>query len=548
MIMSNEFPVHPLTGLRAIGFRRNGAPIWPVMGGAPEDDTRDDQPGQRNDGPTLTHSQAVNRLHDIRSELTRLDGLDTMSPEDESYFRELTEEFDTVDEHRKRLERRHRLARIEKADDAVESDLRNMRILPGSTRDSDSRSYESDPFLHPDSVKDKRFKNPWDLRDVRTYGREPGQLSEEYKARALSCIEQMPAASADIRSAATKIIERFDDKAGTLSRQCIITSQPAYMRAFAKLATNKPHSLTAEEQRAIAEVEEFRAMSLTDSAGGYLVPFQLDPTVIVTSAGLRSDIRQVARTVVAIGDTWNGVSSANVSWSFDPEGTEVSDDSPAFAQPSIPNYMARGFVPISIEALQDEQNVAAAVGELLAGGKDDLEANKFILGSGSGEPTGIITALLAASPTVTVNSTTTDTFAIGDIYKLQGSLPARYRSNAVWLANNLVYSLIRQFDQYGGGGFWTNLTGGRPPELMGYPAIEAEAVDGVINATQENYIAVFGDFRNFVITDRIGMAVEFIPHLVGANRRPTGQRGWFAYYRTGSDSVNDGAFRLLDVT
>ena len=37
------------------------------------------------------------------------------------------------------------------------------------------------------------------------------------------------------------------------------------------------------------------------------------------------------------------------------------------------------------------------------------------------------------------------------------------------------------------------------------------------------------DFENYVIADRLGMTVEFIPHLFGtANQRPTGQRGLLA--------------------
>jgi HK97 family phage major capsid protein len=76
-------------------------------------------------------------------------------------------------------------------------------------------------------------------------------------------------------------------------------------------------------------------------------------------------------------------------------------------------------------------------------------------------------------------------------------------------------------------------------------------MDGVINTSGavSNFVAVYGDFQNYVITDRVGMAVEFIPHLFHtSNNRPSGQRGWFAYYRTGADSVNDNAFRMLDVT
>jgi predicted phage gp36 major capsid-like protein len=33
-----------------------------------------------------------------------------------------------------------------------------------------------------------------------------------------------------------------------------------------------------------------------------------------------------------------------------------------------------------------------------------------------------------------------------------------------------------------------------------------------------------------------------------SNNRPSGQRGWFARYRIGSDSVNDGGFKLLNIT
>ena len=207
-----------------------------------------------------------------------------------------------------------------------------------------------------------------------------------------------------------------------------------------------------------------------------------------------------------------------------------------------------GFVPISIEALADEQNVTAEVAKLLAFGKDELEATAFITGSGSGQPTGIITALTGGSSIV--NAAADDTFALADVYSVQGALPARHRPMASWLANNLIYNKIRQFDTAGGAGLWERLPSDRPSQLLGRPALEAEAMDGTITTSGavHNYALLFGDFSNFVIADRVGMTVEFIPHLFStSNNRPTGQRGWYAYYRVGSDSVNDNAFRLLDV-
>lgn len=503
----------------------------------------DETTNEERKAPTLTHPQAIKRMDEIHARMEEIGELDEITAEERAEFDGLRDEFDQLRAHAERLEVAAELAAVRSA---APQGKRRLRIDAGSSQGSRS-DYDRDSILEPDSVEDCRFRNPWDLSEVRTFGRDSADVAAELRARALSAIAKMPVASDDIRQAATNIVERFDSADSKLARQALVTSSPAYLRAWSKMACNKGHTLTDVEQRALADVEQFRAMSLTDNAGGYLVPFQLDPTVIVTSSGTRSDIRQVARQVVATGDVWNGVSAANVSWSWDAEASEVSDDSPTFAQPSIPNYTGRGFVPISIEAMQDEQNVAQEVGKLLAGGKQDLEGTAFITGSGSGQPTGIITALTGGSSVV--SAATDDAFAIGDVYKLQGALPARYRPNASWLANNLIYNIVRGFDTYGGGGFWANLLADRPPQLLGRDALEAEAMDGTVTTSGAvaNLILLFGDFSNFVITDRIGMSVEFIPHLFHtSNNRPSGQRGWFAYYRTGSDSVNDGAFRLLN--
>lgn len=486
---------------------------------------------------TLTHSQSVNRLKEITTELERLGELDEPTREDETYFDELTVEFRSVDAHRKKLERDAKLGEVR----AAAQGIGPLRVTPGA---SSSDEYDRDVFLEPDSVEDKRFRNPWDLSEVRTFGRSVEEVGQELRSRALAAVEKMPGASDRIRSAATDIIERFDDKESTIAKMALATSSPEYLRAWSKMARNAGHTLSQDEQRAL---ESVRAMSLTDANGGFLVPFQLDPTVIITSAGSRNDIRRAARQVVATGDKWNGVSAGAVSWSWDGEATEVSDDAPTFAQPTIDVHKAQGFVPISIEALEDEQNVTQEVGRLLAFGKDELEALAFITGSGSGQPTGIVTALDGGSSEVA--PATAETFALADVYALQGALPARYRAQASWLANNLTYNRVRQFDTAGGAGLWERLGADRPAQLLGRPALEAEAMDGTINpaVTADNHLAIFGDFSNYVIADRIGMTVEFIPHLFGANRRPTGQRGWYAYYRVGADSVNDGAFRMLNV-
>jgi len=490
----------------------------------------------------LSHSQAVIRLNDIQAELERLGEKDVLTSEDERSFEELTQEFTDVNDHKKQLERKSALERVRSATSVTERRPSAVKI-EGGTPTTARDGYDVDPILNPDSVEDRRFRNPWDLSEVRTFGQSKAQVAHELRARSLSAIEKMAGADDFVRQAGTQIVERWDDGDSRIAKLVLATSSPEYMRAWSKCAGGKGHMLSQDEQRALE-----RAMSLTDSAGGYLVPFQLDPTVIITANGSRNQIREAARTVVATGDVWNGVSSGAVSWSWDAEGAEVSDDSTTFAQPTVPVHKAAGFVPISIEALEDEANVTQEVARLLAFGKDTLEAAAFTTGTGSGQPTGLVTALAGTSSEVA--PTTAETFAAADIYKMDQALPARYRGNASWLANRAIYNLVRQFDTSGGAQMWERLAADVPPMLLGRPALEAEDMDGAFDATAtaDNYVLAYGDLQSYVIADRVGMTVEFIPHLFATgNNRPSGSRGWYAYYRVGADVVNAAALRLLNV-
>lgn len=502
-------------------------------------------------GPlTFSLTETVTRMKDVRDETERIakraeDGTD-LDSHDRTRWEALKAEFERLRGHKASLERKRDLDTIRAA---FTDPSPATQVHRGDTPRTDSQlgdnDYDVDPASDYRSAEDIKRRNPWDTRNLRTYGRSTEQVGQELRARALDAVEKMPGASRAIREAGTAILEQHGDSDGKLARLTLALSDPAYMRSFMKQMSGQP--LAEDEQRAQQEARSAnRAMSLTDAAGGFLVPFQLDPSVIITSAGTYNELRRIARTVVATGDVWNGVSAGAVSWSFDAEAAEVSDDTPTFAGPAITIRTARGFVPISLEAYQDGQNVTAEIGRLLAEGKEDLEAAKFISGvAASNEPVGLMTTLSAATGSH-VASATADTFAVGDLHRTKSALPAKYRSRASWLANEAIYSLARQGDT--SDSMWRDLSADRPPLLLGKPVYEAEAMDGVVNATVDNFVAVFGDFSQFVIADRIGMTVETIPHLFGANGRPTGQRGWFAHYRVGTGVTNTNAFRVYNVT
>jgi HK97 family phage major capsid protein len=293
---------------------------------------------------------------------------------------------------------------------------------------------------------------------------------------------------------------------------------------------------------------EQRAMSLTDNAGGYLAPLVVDPAVLLTSNGSTNPLRAISRVVQTISDSWNGITSAGVTAEWTAEAAEVADASPTLGSPSIPVYKGDAFVPFSFEVGMDATNFMQELGKLLLDGADQLTATAYTVGSGTGQPTGVITGVAAVGGSV-VSPTTVETFAAADLYKVQNALPPRFQPNASWNANLAILNTIRQFETTNGSLKFPELAQ-NPPQLLGRAVYEISNMDGAINATatENNYVLLYGDFKQFVVVDRLGNALELVSHLFHtANNRPSGQRGALLWFRTGSNVVVPQAFRLLNV-
>lgn len=336
-------------------------------------------------------------------------------------------------------------------------------------------------------------------------------------------------------------------------RWAVAAGSEAYERAFAKLLTgDRGHLLWTPEEsdayRAVQALQSERAMNSSDTAGGYMVPMTLDPAITLTSAGSINPLRELARVVQISTDSWNGVTSAGVTAEWTAEAAEVSDASPVLDQPSIPVHKGDAFVPFSFEIEGDAVSFMSELSKLLADAADQLTATAYTTGSGTGQPTGLLTAL-AGTPASKVAPTTPEAVTASDPYTVQNALPPRFQPNTVWTANLTIMNTLRQFETAGGALKFPGLQN-TPPTLLGRTVHENSNMDGTINAaaTEQNYPLVYGDFgQGFVIADRIGATLELVPHLFGANRRPTGQRGALLWFRTGSDVVVPNAFRVLSV-
>lgn len=420
----------------------------------------------------------------------------------------------------------------ERRNERIQAKERMERIAAAHTT---AREQNRDIGGSPFQIMTKVDPYATDLRMM-----EPDQLKDS----ARSILERSEARhlNADQKQHTDALIGRHD---GRVSKLIIATSRPEYRSAFAKYVSGNGDLLTNDERRAAAEART--ALALADANGGYAVPALLDPSVIFTGDGVANPMRQVARIVTGMDDTWRGVTSAGITASWDSETIEVGDDGPTLGQATVVSHKASAFVPFSVEIEGDWAGLAAEMAILFAEAKDSLETTAFATGAGSVDvPSGLLTDLFAASSTAGVLPTTDGQFGAVDVRALFGSLGARYRGQASFMSSIDVMNEVRGFDTSGGLSNQTvDLTQPYNFQVLGRPYYENSGFPAFSGTTGAANILVVGDFRNFVIFDRIGSRVEFLPHMLGSTRRPNGQRGLYFWWRVGSKTVNTAAFKLL---
>jgi HK97 family phage major capsid protein len=352
--------------------------------------------------------------------------------------------------------------------------------------------------------------------------------------------------------------DQRDMDGSALARRLLISESDAYKSAFAQVMQNPHPILTAEEAAAVRalqklDAEESRGMAESSGAvGAFGLPVLIDPSIMMTSGAGGAPVLDACRQVPSNTNVWKGVSSAPPTWSWDTEGTAVSDDSPTLAQPSINVYTARGFIPYTLELGMDYPDFAQEMSQLLGQGWLDTVAAATVTGTGTGQPWGIYTRLDATAASEVVVTTFGQLGAV-DVFKCWNAIPERFRARAKWLMSVSAESQIRSFSSANQSSayFTVDLGADGLSRLNGRPVLVTDYAPTFTagSAGHQNYIAA-GDFFNYTWVRRMtGMSVEPIQHLFDTTSgRPLGQRGFFAFSRAGGDATVTTAFRLLNTT
>lgn len=469
----------------------------------------------------MTLEEIQRRLSEVRSGLEHLAAQDSLDEQRSAEFDWLFAE----DEYLTELEDEE----VRRQEEETRREERRQDVLRRGQRGGRGVEPGSDPG--PAQV---RRDDPFDLDSIRVNPlADPEQVVGELRSRALSAVEQIRTVDDDHAARITELLERHDGQ-GNLARRVLRCGSETYERAFSHYLAGRP--LVGDEARALSVG--------VDTEGGFAVPVALDPTLILTSDGSVNPLRQIARVETITTKEWQGVTSSGVTVTRKAEGAEATDDAPSIDQPTVTPQRVDAFIPFTYEVDQDWAQLRAEMTRLIQEGKDDEEATSFVTGDGVGTNAGGVVGTLAAASKF--ESATANTFASADVYELDNRLPERFRARARALANKVIYNDVRQFASADGHDLWARIGDGRPPQILGYPAHESTAMDSDSTVSLAE-ILLLGDFRHFLIVDRVGMSVELVPHLFGANNRPTGQRGIFAFWRNNSAVLADEAFRLLQV-
>jgi HK97 family phage major capsid protein len=298
---------------------------------------------------------------------------------------------------------------------------------------------------------------------------------------------------------------------------------PEYRDAFWHHLTAQQHELDVEEQRALSKG--------TTTAGGFLVPTSMSNEIIRSSrdmgaiAQLCNEIRtEGGETLNLPANTVHGAAS----WTAESIGYTPSDET--FANVSLGAFKSTSKIIVSEELVADsqfglEQFLATEFGERLG----VLQNTAFVLGDGSGKPTGLLSSATASNVTTVTAATgagNTTTFSYTALVSAIFSLPRQYRRNAVFVVNDAsARNLYLMLDSQNRPLWSVNVAENGPDTFLGYPIY----TDPDLPAPAIGNISVlFGDLkRAYTVRRANGIGMQRQNELHSDN----GQIGFRAYER-----------------
>lgn len=328
-----------------------------------------------------------------------------------------------------------------------------------------------------------------------------------------------------------------------LTRSQQIRSTPQYKRDF-------DHWLRTGEKSA-----EMRAIgAATGADGATLVPqgFEQNLEVKLKSfAGLRQACT-ILKTATGNPLPWPTEDDTANSGEFLAEAAGGTSADPTFSNVNLgSNLVSSKLVKVSVQLEQDSAfDIAGVLLDAFAKRISRVTEPTYLTGSGTGQPNGLLTALVAASvaPVYAVGANANsgsagdnevNSLGSADFSNLIDALDPDYRQNASFMANSSAWGKVRRtLDKYGRPIWNTSLQTGDPDKVYSYPYYYNQQMAGI---GASNISLIFGDFSKYIIRDSAGLTLVRFNELFMQNY----QRGFQAFIRTDGQLLQPAAFAYL---
>lgn len=370
---------------------------------------------------------------------------------------------------------------------------------------------------------EKRLKLIADARSLlEAAEKENRSLTSEEQAR----YDAMMADEAELRQR----IERWAELEKRSQTELPVWSKQTTTRDVETTDYNKAFYRYVRHGLSGLDAMEVRALSVgTGSAGGYLVPRSLADK-IVEKLVERNFVRRFATVIQTESPHDIPIEASLPTASWISEAAAFTESEPRFAQKTLGAHKLGIITTVSEELLNDaafdvEGYLALKFGNAIG----TAEQTAFLVGTGTGQPKGIV-----ADAGIGVTAAANNAITADELISLYYSLESPYRENAIWVMRDSTVAAIRKLKDSQGQYLWQpSLTAGSPETLLGRPVFTSSAMAAIGPQAKS---VLFADFSFYYIADRGQRSMQRLVELYAA----TGQVGFRAWERV------DGVLTLTD--
>lgn len=272
----------------------------------------------------------------------------------------------------------------------------------------------------------------------------------------------------------------------------------------------------------------------TGATGGVLAPTELEKNLLAELAD-----QNVVRGLADVRSSSSDVeipytASHTIAYMVD-EGADFTASTPSFDKKTFGAHKAGALSYVTFEALADMFiNTEAFIREDFGRAFAKLEEQQFIAGTGTKQPSGILTGGTSAFTSAGATAITAD-----ELIDLVYAVPAGYRKNGTFLMNDSTIKLIRKLKSSDQQYIWQpGLQAGQPDRLLGYAIATSDSMPAVAAGAKA---VAFGDFKQYRILDRVGLYFQRLNEIAATS----GQVGFLAYRRYDAKLLHADAIKFI---